>query len=120
MRWSNSQTVLSKGYISALLDPAVLERMGSVIGNLAETLDHNFFSEGGTSDKRFERNVFTQVGIPEEASEEFSRLVKEKGQQFLETLNHFLAANEIEQSSADNKKNAVKTGVEIYHYVDTE
>ena len=112
--------VLTQGYISALLDPAVLERMGTVIGNLAETLDHNFFSEGDDTNKRFERNVFSQSGISEEALQEFSELVKEKGQLFLETLNHFLTANEIETDNLNNKKITVKTGVEIYHYVETK
>ncbi|MFK8017402.1 MAG: DUF6502 family protein, partial [Gammaproteobacteria bacterium] len=112
--------VLTKGYISALMDPAVLERMGSVIGNLAETLDHNFFCEGGGSVKRFERNVFSQSGISEEALQEFSLLVKDKGQLFLETLNHFLTANELEHETSDKNNNVVKTGVEIYHYVETK
>ena len=112
--------VLTKGYISALLDPAVLERMGTVIGNLAETLDHNFFSESDPNLKRFERNVFTQSGISEEALEEFSRLVKDKGQQFLETLNHFISANEADTDGPDKKNRVVKTGVEIYHYVESE
>lgn len=122
--------VLTKVYISSIMDPAVLERMGSVIENLAETLDHNFFSETDGSEKRFERNVFSQSGISEEALAEFSKLVKEKGQLFLETLNHFLTANECEEnddsagkgnkSETDVSKKIIKTGVEIYHYVETK
>lgn len=109
--------VLTKSYISSLMDPAVLERMGSVIENLAESLDYNFFSGPSGEKKRFERNVFTQVGIPKEALAEFSELVEDKGQLFLETLNHYLTAHEIEVKDSDNNR-TVKTGVEIFHYIE--
>ena len=111
--------VLSKAYISSELDKEVLERMGSVIGNLAETIDYNFHTKAPGTQKRFERNVFTDVGIPKEAMNDFSRLIAGKGQELLETLDRFLTANEVTEEY-DGKKATIKTGVEIYHYIESD
>ncbi len=107
---------VTKAYISAELDPEVLKRMGSIIGNLAETIDYNFHTKDPGKRKRFERNAFTDRGIPEDALDDFSDLVRIKGVELLETLDHFLNAHEAKEDNG--KKATIKTGVEIYHYIE--
>ena len=107
---------LTKSYISATLDPAVVNRLGRVIANLAETLDYNFFQAKEPAGRRFERTVYTGIGIDHSVMPEFEELVRDKGQIFLETLDHFISAHESSEEDSKNKK-LVKTGVGLYHYI---
>lgn len=114
----NSIRALTKTYISSDLDPEVLVRMGAVIKNLAETLDYNFNQENSGDKKRFERSVYTSVGITPADLEDFSSLVGDKGQLLLETLDNFLSSHEGKSSAKEDAN--IKTGVEIYHYIETD
>jgi hypothetical protein len=108
-------------YIPHQLDPAAIERLGKVLGRLADTLDFNNRAEPGRP-SRFERHVETDIGLTEEQYEHFTVYLRQKCQQLLETLDDWLAMQEdrIGPSTRPDRlpKRKVITGVGVYHFLD--
>jgi len=106
---------LTRSYIPVQVDTAHIQFMGVAIRDLAETLDLNLNSEieGGN----FERRVWTPTGISPRDVAQFDLLVREKGQEFLESLDNWLTSKETESEDIpDNVK--VKVGVGVYYFSD--
>ena len=107
-------------YIPSKLDPAAVERLGRVIGRIADTLDfNNQVTE--PRDGRYERHVETDLGLTEEQYERFNIYLRQKCQQLLETLDNWLAMQEGRiggQRPARLLKKKLVTGVGIYHFLD--
>ncbi len=106
---------LTRSYIPTQVDTAHIQFMGVAIRDLAETLDLNLNSEieGGN----FERRVWTPTGISPRDVPQFDLLVREKGQEFLESLDNWLTSKETE--SEDIPESAkVKVGVGVYLFSD--
>jgi hypothetical protein len=108
-------------YIPHQLDPAAIERLGKVLGRLADTLDFNNRAEPGRP-SRFERHVETDIGLTEEQYEHFTVYLRQKCQQLLETLDDWLAMQEGRIGPAQKTerlpKRKVITGVGVYHFLD--
>lgn len=108
-------------YIPSQLDPAAIERLGRVIGRLANTLDFNNQSVSGRAN-RFERWVVTDIGLTEEQYEHFSVYLRQRCQQLLETLDDWLAMQEGRIGPARKPERLPKrkliAGVGVYQFLD--
>lgn len=106
--------VVARSYIPSTTDPTKFQLMSVAITDLARTLDHNLHPD--ERDKLFERRVWSSAGIAPLAAQEFDLQVKNRGQQFLETLDDWLSAKE---RDADRRRAAhrVKLGVAVYMFV---
>jgi hypothetical protein len=106
--------VLIRLYIPSAADPAKFHAMSVAFTDLAKTLDQNLRPD--EDHKLFERRVWAPNGITQSDALDFDTYVKERGQQFLESLDDWLSTREAEalRSGADNK---VKLGVAMYMFV---
>jgi hypothetical protein len=107
-------------YIPNQDDPAAIERLGRVIGRLANTLDFNNQRVSGRPN-RFERWVVTDIGLTEEQYEHFSVYLRQKCQQLLETLDDWLAMQEGRIGPAKPERlprKRVIAGVGVYQFLD--
>ena len=106
-------------YIPAQLDPASIERLGKVVGRLADTIDYNTAQEDPAL-VRFERQVVTDIGLSEEQYKQFSVFLRRKCQELLETLDNWLAMQEgrVDRFRERLPKKKVITGVGIFHFLD--
>ena len=106
--------VLARSYIPSAADPAKFHAMSVAFTDLAKTLDQNLRPD--EDHKLFERRVWAPNGVTPEAALEFDSIVKDRGQQFLETLDDWLTSRETEaiKKRADRK---VKLGVAMYMFV---
>jgi hypothetical protein len=106
--------VLARSYIPSATDPAKFHAMSVAFTDLAKTLDQNLKPDD--DHKIFERRVWTPNGITPTDAMDFDLYVKDRGQQFLETLDDWLTSRESELPK-DQKENRVKVGVAVYMFV---
>ena len=106
--------VLIRLYIPSAADPAKFHAMSVAFTDLAKTLDQNLRPD--EDQKIFERRVWAPNGITPTDALDFDRYVKDRGQQFLESLDDWLSTRETEaaRSGADQ---SVKVGVAMYMFV---
>jgi Family of unknown function (DUF6502) len=106
--------VLIRLYIPSAADPAKFHAMSVAFTDLAKTLDQNLRPDD--DQKIFERRVWAPNGITPTDALDFDLYVKDRGQQFLESLDDWLSTREIEaaRSGADQ---SVKVGVAMYMFV---
>jgi len=106
--------VLIRAYIPSAADPAKFHAMSVAFTDLAKTLDQNLRPD--EDQKIFERRVWAPNGITPTDALDFDRYVKDRGQQFLESLDDWLSTRETEaaRSGADQ---SVKVGVAMYMFV---
>jgi hypothetical protein len=106
--------VLIRSYIPSAADPAKFHAMSVAFTDLAKTLDQNLRPD--EDQKIFERRVWAPNGITPTDALDFDRYVKDRGQQFLESLDEWLSTRETEaaRSGADQ---SVKVGVAMYMFV---
>jgi hypothetical protein len=110
-------------YIPSKLDPAAIERLGKIVGRLADTLDFNNQVEE-PSLGRFERDVVTDVGLTEEQYRQFNVYLRAKCQQLLETIDNWLAHQEGRldefRSAQRLPRKKLMTGIGVYHFLDDD
>jgi len=110
-------------YIPSKLDPAAIERLGRIVGRLANTLDFNNQVEE-SSFGRYEREVTTDIGLTEEQYRQFNVYLRARCQELLETLDNWLATQEgrlnVIAEDADNvtRKKLIMTGIGVFHFLD--
>ena len=106
--------VLIRLYIPSAADPAKFHAMSVAFTDLAKTLDQNLRPD--EDQKIFERRVWAPNGITPTDALDFDLYVKDRGQQFLESLDDWLSTREAEaaRSGADQR---VKVGVAMYMFV---
>ena len=106
--------VLIRLYIPSAADPAKFHAMSVAFTDLAKTLDQNLRPD--EDQKIFERRVWAPNGITPTDALDFDIYVKDRGQQFLESLDDWLSTRETEaaRSGADHR---VKVGVAMYMFV---
>jgi len=112
-----------RAYIPSKLDPAAVERLGQVLGRLADTVDfNNQVTESSLG--RFERVVITDIGLSEEQYRQFNVYLRAKCQQFLETIDNWLATKEDRlnayKSPQDPTRKKFMTGLGVYHFIDED
>lgn len=85
--------VLRRSYISGNIDPAIISYTGRSLRTLAETLEFNI-EKSDSKDKRFQRQLTSNLGIRESDLPAFQELLKEAGQKFLEDLDSWTTERE--------------------------
>lgn len=106
--------VLARIYIPTAADPAKFHAMSVAFTDLAKTLDQNLRPD--EDQKLFERRVWTPHGISPGDALDFDSYVKDRGQQFLESLDDWLTSREAEAVKSDVEPR-VKVGVAVYMFV---
>lgn len=106
--------VLMRSYIPSAADPAKFEIMSAAFTDLARTLDQNLRPD--EDQKMFERRVWAPNGVTPMDALEFDSYVKDRGQQFLESLDDWLSTRESEADRADVTQK-VNVGVAMYMFV---
>jgi hypothetical protein len=106
--------VLIRAYIPSAADPAKFHAMSVAFTDLAKTLDQNLRPD--EDDKLFERRVWAPNGISQSAALDFDRYIKDRGQQFLETIDEWLSSREAEAIKNDIQPR-VKVGLGAYMFV---
>ena len=110
-------------YIPSKLDPAAIERLGTIVGRLADTLDFNN-QVSDSSLGRYERAVTTDIGLTEEQYRQFNYFLREKSQHLLETIDNWLATQEgrlkVYKQPDLRKGKKIMTGIGVYHFLDEE
>ena len=103
-----------RSYIPAAADPAKFHAMSVAFTDLAKTLDQNLRPD--EDHKLFERRVWAPNGVTSSDALDFDSYVKDRGQQFLESLDDWLSTRETEamRGGAESK---VKLGVAMYMFV---
>jgi len=106
--------VLIRLYIPSAADPAKFHAMSVAFTDLAKTLDQNLRPD--EDHKLFERRVWAPNGISQSAAMDFDRFIKDRGQQFLETIDDWLSSKEAE-AIKHNIQPRVKVGLGVYMFV---
>lgn len=106
--------VLARLYIPSAADPAKFHAMSVAFTDLAKTLDQNLKPD--EDHKIFERRVWAPNGITPTDAMDFDLYVKDRGQQFLETLDDWLTSRESEHPIGEGE-DRVKVGVAVYMFV---
>jgi hypothetical protein len=112
-----------RAYIPSKLDPAAVERLGQVLGRLADTVDfNNQVTEPSLG--RFERVVVTDIGLTDEQYRQFNVYLRAMSQRFLETIDNWLAIKEDRlnayQTQRDTQRTRIMTGLGVYHFIDED
>jgi hypothetical protein len=106
--------VLSRTFVSPEpMSPEMLEHFGTAMRNLASTLDFNLTPS--QRNKRIERTVFPDDGLPNELIEEFDAFARERAQQLISDVDDWLAA----AARRPIKEPLLRTnlGISVYQYV---
>lgn len=106
--------VLSRSYIPSAADPAKFHVMSVAFTDLAKTLDQNLRPD--EDHKLFERRVWAPSGVSPNDAMEFDSVVKDRGQQFLESLDDWLTDRETKANKA-GQQSRVRLGVAMYMFV---
>lgn len=110
-------------YIPSKLDPAAIERLGTIVERLANTLDFNNQVDDANSG-RYERTVTTDIGLTEDQYRQFNVYLRAKCQQLLETIDNWLATQEGRLSAYADRERLPKkrliTGIGVFHFLDEE
>jgi hypothetical protein len=97
------------------LSPHRIEDFGDTLAHLAQTLEYNVNIADGEN-KRLERSVFADKGIPRELLSSFEAHARERTAQFLAEIDDWLAHSGSAESSGSNPR--VEAGVNVFLYVE--
>lgn len=95
--------------------PHRMEYFGDSLTHLAETLEYNF-SLANAEDKRLERFVFADKGLPRELLPSFEAHARERAVQFLAEIDDWLSRYTRAESRGIGPR--VDTGVNVFLYLD--
>jgi hypothetical protein len=95
-----------------IMTPQALEYFGKTITDLANTIEFNMKVEG--DEKRLQRSVVADGGLPDYALPEFEALLKEKVQKLLLDIDDWLSNNKIHWTQPGR---IVQTGLTVFHYI---
>lgn len=103
--------VLQRDYVYAALDPDIVRQMSVALHDHAATLDHNL-DPGHGEIRRFE-GMADNAQVSARFAKSFARLVENRGLEFLQQMDGWLASHETEQTRKSGSR-AVRMGVGIY------
>jgi hypothetical protein len=103
---------LARDYIRAASDPDLLRQGGRAIHDHATTILHNVAADR-SGPARFER-MATRLEVDREHAAEFERMLAERGQEFLEEMDAWLAERGHARAGASANRKPVRTGVGMY------
>jgi hypothetical protein len=111
-----SVKVLTRAYVvPEALSAPMLEHLGTTIANLASTLEFNIAVEG--DDKRLERSVFADKGLPEATVPRFDDFIRSRVDMLIEEIDDWLGELAKNEPGALEGPNRQDTGLTIFHYV---
>jgi hypothetical protein len=114
--WSGETHVrtVSRAFIPVEeMSPAQLEFFGNALTRLANTLQYNM--DRGNTEKRLERSVISDRGLPRNMIPVFEKLVREKVGELLVELDNWLSP----YSSEGQKANEIeRLGLAVFQFVD--
>jgi len=106
--------VLSRTYVSPEpMSAEMLEHFSTAMRNLASTLDFNLTP--GQTNKRIERTVFPDGGLPNELIAEYDTFVRERAQQLISDVDDWLAAAARRSLAKPSERTSL--GVSVFQYV---
>ena len=97
------------------LSPDRIEYFGAALMHLAQTLEYNFSFERA-EDKRLERFVFADKGLPRSLMPSFEAYARERTNRFLAEVDDWLAR--YHNVDADHSSSSVDAGVHVFLYVE--
>lgn len=100
--------VLTRSFTPQRTDPAALRRVCMAIRDLAATGSHNLFTPE-KANRRFERFATNQL-VPASEAEAFHEFLETEGQNFLERVDDWLIAREVDDSAIET----IRIGVGVY------
>jgi hypothetical protein len=107
--------VLRRVYEPQTLAQDNFERVGEVVKNFIDTVDVNLQKvELGAG--RFERVVYSPVGIRNADMPKFNSYVKERCQGLLEEIDNWIA--QLDEPGKSDEGKVTHTGIGIYHYIE--
>jgi hypothetical protein len=104
----------NRAYIPGALTDDSLNRLSSVVSNVAQTLDHNMQVEK-EEEGLFERTVTADLGLSSRHVPQLDSFLRERGPEFLEALDAWMSAH---PPGADEER--LNVGVGVYLYVEHE
>lgn len=109
----HSVKVLARAYVvPEAMSAPMLEHFGATIANLASTLEFNITESG---DKRIERSVFADRGLPEEMIPLFDAYVRKRVDKMIEDIDDWLG--DVAKQPPPKGTTRVETGLTVFHYV---
>jgi hypothetical protein len=109
----NSIRLLVDDYIPRGDEDAILDILGSDVGDLIMTFDYNLLAE--KDEHRYQRKV-AYNNLPIEAIAPFKEMVRKDAQDLLVKFNTWLAENDRDSSPEVKGTGKVKAGVGIYYF----
>lgn len=106
---------LSRIYIPHTMDGELIRLWGTVLADVATTYVNNLTRSGKTP-ARFERAAVNDR-VRADALPEFRRFLNEEGQAFLERLDAWLTAHEVQEGD-ETARGTIRLGAGIYHIQD--
>lgn len=107
--------VLQRTYIPEALAPETIEVFARGVRRYIDTIDHNLRAKD-PADKRFERWVFPDDGINEEAWDEFRAMVRDRLEELIRELDTKFSWYDRPKTSKGEK--VISVGVGLYVYRD--
>lgn len=109
--------VLTRVYLPKVDAPDSLSHLGKAVSDFVETIDHNR-QVTNADDRLVERIVDADNGIHPQDLPRFKAYVKERAQLLLEEIDNWLS--QLDPPGRDENAQMLRTGVGIYHFVDTK
>lgn len=107
---------VSRAFVASIpMSPQQTEYFGHSLSRLAKTLEHNFNPQN--FDKRLERFVSADRGIPKELLPKFETFARDRANLFLNDLDNWLAP--YSDADVNDVRPRVETGVNVFLYVDS-
>jgi Family of unknown function (DUF6502) len=108
---TNRIQAVSRAFIAQPYSKASVKRLERLLRNFTDTLYENFQTPEAEA-RRFERNVFADFAISEEAEEAFRMTVRTHAQPFLESLDKWLQEQPV---AAENGR---RVGVAVFGFLE--
>lgn len=96
--------------------PILIERFATTLSQLAATFDYNMDPQH--TDKRLERRVYADRGLPAELAPAFESYARTKTVDFLLELDNWLAAHGESEGEPGCATGRIDTGVNVFLYVE--
>ncbi|MBV6424948.1 MAG: hypothetical protein NAOJABEB_02762 [Steroidobacteraceae bacterium] len=108
--------VRSRAYVvPEALSAPMLEHMGTTLANLASTIEFNIASDN--DEKRLERSVIADRGLPEEVIPRFDAFVRGLVKEMMVEIDDWLGDLAKNEPHVLQGPNRMDTGLTVFHYV---
>jgi hypothetical protein len=105
--------LISSSFLPKPSDPEALRIWGTVLSDLASTIDYNHTCEN-PSDRLLERQIYFE-DLPDDLAEEFQSLAQERGKSLLHELDGWVSMHQLDApASAPRRTSARRVGLGVY------